>query len=323
MSAKNRKTGNLVALGSAAVVAVYGAGFMRTAEAAQRFAEQSDERRVVVDEVAPGVTVPGSANAPASANGVANVVAQTATNSTADANASAKTPAVSKSSVAATTTVKKVDATTAKVAEQTPPDSRSGSASVPMPPEVTTVMSASGVAVTAPQPTTPVEARVPVAEKPAPTANSVTATAVAPTPTVVAPPVATPTVATSMVATPTAAPAQNTKATTAAEPAPAPTVTAPSTTVAAAGAAKYKDGSYTGYGTSRHGDVEVYLETTDGKITYVKISQCLTQYSCSWIEDLPRQVLARQSTKVDGISGATQSANAFYYALVAALAKAK
>jgi uncharacterized protein with FMN-binding domain len=107
----------------------------------------------------------------------------------------------------------------------------------------------------------------------------------------------------------------------------APTVTAPvappTTEAAVPAAPKLKDGEYTGYGTSRHGDVEVYLETTDGKITYVKISQCLTQYSCSWISDLPKQVLARQSARVDGVSGATQSANAFYYAVVQALAKAK
>ena len=88
-------------------------------------------------------------------------------------------------------------------------------------------------------------------------------------------------------------------------------------------ALKWKDGSYTGYGTSRHGDIEVYLETDGGKISYVRISQCLTQYSCSWISELPAQVIARQSPRVDATSGATQSANAFYYAVVQALSKAK
>lgn len=86
---------------------------------------------------------------------------------------------------------------------------------------------------------------------------------------------------------------------------------------------KWKDGNYTGYGQSRHGDIEVYLETDGGKITFVKISQCLTQYSCSWIADLPTQVITRQGPNVDAVSGATQSANAFYYAVVQALAKAK
>jgi uncharacterized protein with FMN-binding domain len=49
----------------------------------------------------------------------------------------------------------------------------------------------------------------------------------------------------------------------------------------------------------------------------------LTQYSCSWVSLLPPQVVARQSAEVDFVSGATQSANAFYYAVVDALKKAK
>jgi uncharacterized protein with FMN-binding domain len=317
VSGKNRKTGNLVALGSAAVVAVYGAGFMRTAEAAQRFAEQSDERRVVADDVTPGVTVPGAAN-DASATVVANAPANTEVNAPPSrvANAPINAPAGNaKQIVDAATAIKKVDATTAKVAQQSAAASRSGDVSVPMPPEVTTVMSASGVAVTPPQPTAPAETRAVPAEKPASTAATTPSASVATTST-----------PTSTSAPVQPAPVKAAPVVAAAAPAPAPTPAAP---VAAApvstppAATRWKDGEYTGYGTSRHGDVEVYLETTDGKITYIKISQCLTQYSCSWIEDLPKQVLARQSTKVDAVSGATQSANAFYYALVAALAKAK
>ena len=53
------------------------------------------------------------------------------------------------------------------------------------------------------------------------------------------------------------------------------------------------------------------------------ISECLTQYSCSWIANLPGQVVTRQSSEVDYVSGATHSANAFYYAVVDALKKAK
>ncbi len=60
-----------------------------------------------------------------------------------------------------------------------------------------------------------------------------------------------------------------------------------------------------------------------GKISYVAVTQCLTQYSCSFIQKLPQQVLDRQSVDVDSVSGATQSANAFYYAIVQALSKAK
>jgi uncharacterized protein with FMN-binding domain len=41
------------------------------------------------------------------------------------------------------------------------------------------------------------------------------------------------------------------------------------------------------------------------------------------IDRLPPEVAERQSPEVDYVSGATQSANAFYYAVVDALSKAK
>ena len=61
----------------------------------------------------------------------------------------------------------------------------------------------------------------------------------------------------------------------------------------------------------------------DGKIIYASITECKTQYSCSWIAALPPQVVARQSAEVDYVSGATQSTNAFYYAVIEALKQAK
>jgi uncharacterized protein with FMN-binding domain len=60
-----------------------------------------------------------------------------------------------------------------------------------------------------------------------------------------------------------------------------------------------------------------------GKIASATIAQCLTRYSCSVIERLPPEVAQRQSPNVDYVSGATQSADAFYYAVVDALGKAK
>jgi len=85
----------------------------------------------------------------------------------------------------------------------------------------------------------------------------------------------------------------------------------------------YKDGTYSGWGTSRHGDIEATVLIKDGRIAAAIISQCLTRYSCSWISQLPGQVAARQSPEVDFVSGATESTNAFYYAVVEALKKAK
>jgi len=88
-------------------------------------------------------------------------------------------------------------------------------------------------------------------------------------------------------------------------------------------ASLYKDGSYTGWGTSRHGDIEATVVIENGKIASARISQCLTRYSCSVIARIIPQVAERQSPDVDYVSGATQSANAFYYAVVEALGKAK
>jgi uncharacterized protein with FMN-binding domain len=84
-----------------------------------------------------------------------------------------------------------------------------------------------------------------------------------------------------------------------------------------------KDGTYSGWGTSRHGDIQATVVVENGRISSAVISQCLTRYSCSWIAALPPQVVTRQSPETDYVSGATQSTNAFYYAVVEALTKAK
>jgi uncharacterized protein with FMN-binding domain len=84
-----------------------------------------------------------------------------------------------------------------------------------------------------------------------------------------------------------------------------------------------KDGSYSGWGTSRHGDIQATVVIEGGRIVSAAITQCLTRYPCSWIAQLPGQVVSRQSPECDFVSGATQSTNAFYYAVVEALAKAK
>jgi uncharacterized protein with FMN-binding domain len=110
---------------------------------------------------------------------------------------------------------------------------------------------------------------------------------------------------------------------------PDPAMAASATPVAAAIAAtplptaKYKDGTYTGWGSCRHGDIQAQVVVVDGRITNASVVQCLTRWSCSWISPLPPQVPQRQSAEVDYVSGATQSAIAFYNALVDAIAKAK
>jgi uncharacterized protein with FMN-binding domain len=84
-----------------------------------------------------------------------------------------------------------------------------------------------------------------------------------------------------------------------------------------------KDGTYTGWGTSRHGDIQAAVQIKGGRIVDAYITQCLTRYSCSRIAAIIPQVVTRQSAEVDYVSGATQSTDAFYYAIVEALAKAK
>jgi uncharacterized protein with FMN-binding domain len=110
--------------------------------------------------------------------------------------------------------------------------------------------------------------------------------------------------------------------TTPADPAPAPAKGAADSTAVPAPAG-WRDGTWTGWGTSRHGDIEATVLIEKGRITAAAISQCLTRYSCSWIAHLQAQVAARQSPEVDNVSGATESANAFYYAVVDALKKAR
>jgi len=85
----------------------------------------------------------------------------------------------------------------------------------------------------------------------------------------------------------------------------------------------YKDGTYLGWGSSRHGDIQASVTVTNGRFVSASIAKCLTRYSCSWVAHLPPQVVTRQSPEVDYVSGATQSANAFYWAVVDALKKAK
>jgi uncharacterized protein with FMN-binding domain len=87
--------------------------------------------------------------------------------------------------------------------------------------------------------------------------------------------------------------------------------------------ALYKDGTYTGWGYCRHGDLQAAVTIEAGRIISAKVVQCLTRYSCNWIEPLYPQVVQRQSAEVDYISGASESSDAFYDAVTEALKKAK
>lgn len=111
-----------------------------------------------------------------------------------------------------------------------------------------------------------------------------------------------------------------------------PTATATATATPASGGgtaattaatAAFRDGTYNGTGTSRHGSIGVAVTIAGGKITSAEITDCGTRYPCSRIAALPGQVVARQSAAVDLVSGATDSTNAYRAAVNAALAQAR
>jgi uncharacterized protein with FMN-binding domain len=112
---------------------------------------------------------------------------------------------------------------------------------------------------------------------------------------------------------PTTAPATAT-------PSPAPSATSSPTQAAASG---YRDGTYTGTGSSRHGGMQVTVVIKNGKIVSAAVSQCGTRYPCSDVDPLVRSVVSQQAAPVNHVSGATDSSRAYTTAVKAALAQAK
>ncbi len=88
-------------------------------------------------------------------------------------------------------------------------------------------------------------------------------------------------------------------------------------------AASYRDGTYSGTGKSSFGDVFVTLTLRGHHIVDVTITADTTSYSEKWIDGLPGQVKARQSARVDVVSGATFSTAAFQQAVLNALVLAR
>lgn len=98
--------------------------------------------------------------------------------------------------------------------------------------------------------------------------------------------------------------------------------TLPSPTAGPATAAQYTDGTYTGTGSSRRGDVWVSVEVISGRIANVTITRSTLQYPLRDIVGLPAEVVERQSAQVDIVSRATYSSQAFRTAVSQALGKA-
>ena len=264
-----KKVGNgLVALGSAAVVAVYTAGFLRTRPAAARL-EAASQRRFPSPVQAMVSVSPGAMGNDAGA-----------------ARTSAPTPSPSGQVSLALPTTPRLERDASSVASR-PADSAAPPTAVATTSSKTSTIAAAPVS----------SALAPAAEPQPSTSASVTPSLPAPAapPSLSGVPSGERTVADALASLP-------------------PAVTS---------GAHYKDGTYSGWGSCRHGDLEATVVVEGGRIVVARISMCLTRYSCSWIAPLPPQVLARQSQNVDYVSGATESAIAFYNALGEALGKAK
>ena len=82
----------------------------------------------------------------------------------------------------------------------------------------------------------------------------------------------------------------------------------------------YRDGAYLGWGSCPHGTIQVQVLIHSGQISSAEITQCRTRYPCSVLKDTPSLLVGRQNAgAVDAVSGATQSLDAYYGAVVNAL----
>ena len=90
-----------------------------------------------------------------------------------------------------------------------------------------------------------------------------------------------------------------------------------------AGSVVWRDGIYTGWGSSRHGDIQAQVTIEGGRIVNSGIVTCNTRYPCDVIAAIVFQPVKLQGPDVDQVSRATESSDAYYYALVEALKSAQ
>ncbi|HVA89061.1 MAG TPA: FMN-binding protein [Chloroflexota bacterium] len=87
-------------------------------------------------------------------------------------------------------------------------------------------------------------------------------------------------------------------------------------------ASTLRDGTYNGTGSNYLGDVSVAVTVASGKISQVQITACDMHYPEYWIDGMPAEVVAAQSTNINFVSGATASSQAFSDAVTQALSQA-
>ena len=98
--------------------------------------------------------------------------------------------------------------------------------------------------------------------------------------------------------------------------------TAP-TAAASSSTAAYKDGTYVGSGSSRHGGMEVTVIIQGGQITSANVTSCGTRYPCSDVDSLVRSTVSQQNVPANHVSGASDSSKAYKQAVSDALNQAK
>jgi uncharacterized protein with FMN-binding domain len=87
--------------------------------------------------------------------------------------------------------------------------------------------------------------------------------------------------------------------------------------------ARFRDGTYLAEGKSQFGSVFVIVAIEHGRIAQVWINAVTTTYPPYAIASLPPQVVERQTTAIDHVSGATASSSAFVNAVKLALQQAR
>jgi uncharacterized protein with FMN-binding domain len=172
----------------------------------------------------------------------------------------------------------------------------------------------------------PAHAATPTPALPTPDTDSATDGAVASIAPAAGPPSAPPPPSAPVTSTPAAipAPAANEVSTKSiGEPDPATSKTDKAEPAPAAPAVSYKDGTFHGWGHSRHGDIYSFVVIEKGRIVHSGYDKCRTRWPCTLVDHLGPQVVKRQGADVDYVSGATESGNAFYWGIVEALTHAK
>ncbi len=91
------------------------------------------------------------------------------------------------------------------------------------------------------------------------------------------------------------------------------------------GTSKWNDGTYSAKSEGMHGDITVSVEISKGKIAKVEIvsHQETIGVSDLAIEQIPEEIVKKQSTEVDAVAGATISSDAIKAAVEDALNQAK